>query len=81
MFITARKRCLGQGSVFIPVCDSVQGGCIPACNGADTLPARHLPWADNPSDTTGYGQQAGGTHPTGMHTCFRFCLTINFNII
>ena len=22
-----------------------------------------------PSDTTEYGQQAGGTHPTGMHTC------------
>ena len=20
-------------------------------------------------DTTGYGQQAGGTHPTGMYTC------------
>ena len=23
-----------------------------------------------PSDTMGYGQQAGGTYPTGMHTCF-----------
>ena len=21
-------------------------------------------------DTTGYGQGAGGTHPTGMHSCF-----------
>ena len=30
-------------------------------------------WADPhpPSDTTGYGQRAGGTHPTGMHSCFR----------
>ena len=34
------------------------------------------PWADipslgkpPPSDTTEYGQQAGGTHPAGMHTC------------
>ena len=52
-------------------------GCIPACTGqrgvrggnqrqtppgpeADTLP---------PADTTEYGQQAGGTHPTGMHSC------------
>ena len=30
-------------------------------------------WADPPpqdtSDTTGYSQQAGGTHPTGMHSC------------
>ena len=23
-----------------------------------------------PSDTMGYGQQAGGTHPTGMRSCF-----------
>ena len=22
-----------------------------------------------PPDTTGYGQQSGGTHPTGMHSC------------
>ena len=23
----------------------------------------------HPGDTTGYGQRAGGTHPTGMHSC------------
>ena len=23
----------------------------------------------SPSDTTGYGQRTGGTHPTGMHSC------------
>ena len=23
-----------------------------------------------PPSTMGYGQQAGGTHPTGMHSCF-----------
>ena len=28
-----------------------------------TLPTRDT-W-----DTTGYGQQVGGTHPTGMHSC------------
>ena len=39
-------------------------------------PGIHPPWADTPPqtdiphDTTRYGQQAGGTHPTGMHTCF-----------
>ena len=30
-------------------------------------------WADHPRDTwdtTGYGQQVGGTYPTGMHSCF-----------
>ena len=26
-------------------------------------------WAYPPSDTTGYCQWAGGTHPTGMHSC------------
>ena len=26
---------------------------------------------DTPADTTGYGQQEGGTHPTGMHSCSR----------
>ena len=27
-------------------------------------------WADPPpSDTVEYGQRAGGTHPTGMHSC------------
>ena len=44
----------------------------------DTLLARH-PLADPPRqttpplpDTTGYGQQAGGTHPTGMYSCYWF---------
>ena len=26
---------------------------------------------------TGYGQQAGGTHPTGMHTCMHTCSHCN----
>ena len=29
--ITARKRSLGQGNIFAPVCHSVHGGVIPAC--------------------------------------------------
>ena len=30
-----------------------------------------LGWADprDTWDTTGYGQQAGGTHPTGIYSC------------
>ena len=33
--------------------------------------SRQPPWADTqPPDTTGYGQQLGGTHPTGMHFYF-----------
>ena len=30
-------------------------------------PTRQTP---PPPDTTGYGQQVGGTHRTGMHSCF-----------
>ena len=38
-------------------------GCIPACNGGCTAPllGRHPP-----SETA---TEAGGTHPTGMHSC------------
>ena len=25
-----------------------------------------------------YGQQAGGTHPTGMHTCFKLIIVVDF---
>ena len=40
-----------------------------------TPPGRHphpgqTPPGRHPLDTTVYGQQVGGTHPTGMHTCF-----------
>ena len=68
--ITARKRSLGQGNVFTPVCNSVHGGCLPLC-----MLGRH-PWADtpSPSDTTGYGQHVGGTHSKEMYTCLTsFC--------
>ena len=27
------------------------------------------------SDTMGSGQRAGGTHPTGMHSCLNFVFT------
>ena len=44
-----------------------RGVCPVAC--WDTHPPRQTPPGRHPRDTTGYGQQAGGTHPTGMHTC------------
>ena len=43
---TARKGSLGQGNVFTPVSHCLHGGCIPACNGADT------PKVDNPQADT-----------------------------
>ena len=57
-----RKQSLGQGNVFTPVCHSVNMGGLP------TPPP---PYADHPlSRYMGYGQQAGGTYPTIMHTCY-----------
>ena len=60
---------LRQGNVFTPVCHSVHRGGLP----------HTYPWADKPPGQTppslpgqcmlGYGQQAGGTHPTGMQSC------------
>ena len=84
---TARKRSLGQGSVFTPVCHFVHRGggwSAPLYAGihnpqADIPLGRHPPrqtpptWVDTPLlNTIGCGQQAGGTYPTGMHSC---CIT------
>ena len=33
MLITARKRSLGQGNIFTPVCHSVHKGGMPGCSG------------------------------------------------
>ena len=88
--VTVRKRSLGQGNIFTPVCYSVQGGGT----WAGTPHGRHTPWqVYSPGQvhpawqlhTPGqvhplrqvhpqqcmleYGQQAGGTYPTGMHSC------------
>ena len=72
---------LGQGYVFTRVCDSVHGVggvCLSACwdsppPGADTPPRADPPRSRHPPPGAvhagRYGQQAGGTHPTGMHTC------------
>ena len=65
---------LRQGNVFTPVCQSFcsQGGVChlppgqtspyPVHDGIHTLPAECM---------LGYGQQAGGKHPTEMHSCLQ----------
>ena len=70
-----------EGYVFTGVCLSTGGGVCPfACWDTPLLgrhpPSRHptgRPPTDTPGKTPpmlGYGQQAGGTHPTGMHSCW-----------
>ena len=43
-----------------------KGGCLPQCMLGYTPPGQTPP----AQCMLGYGQQAGGTHPTGMHSCF-----------
>ena len=56
--------------VFTSFCHSVHRG-----RGSASRRGLHLGgvWQTppRPTDTTGYGQQAGGTHPTGIHSCYR----------
>ena len=60
--VKARKRSLGQGNVFTPVCHSVHGGCILPTSRADTHPDRHPSlgryplWADPPQADTPLGR-------------------------
>ena len=54
--VTARKRSLGQGNIFTPVCDSDHmRGCL--SRGMSAIPLE-------------MATKAGGTHPTGMLACF-----------
>ena len=69
-FITARKRSLGQGNIFAPVCHSVHRGEVPGQ--VPPQAGTHPPWQVHPPGAVHagrYGLQAGGTHPTGMHSC------------
>ena len=74
VIFTARKRSLWKGNVFTRVCHSVHRADTP-------LPAQcmlgYTPWPsacwDTPPCMPGYDQQAGGTHPTGMHSCGIYC--------
>ena len=77
ILFTTRKPSLGQGNIFSSVCQEFcpqRGSTL-----AGTPPSRYTPWAGTPPGSSAckrYGQQAGGTHPTGMHSCF-LCFYLN----
>ena len=48
------------------VCLGGRGVCL---QGESASRGGVLTDTDSPRDTTGYGQRACGTHPTGMHSC------------
>ena len=72
MFTACNSSC-GKG-MFSHVCvkNSVHRGrvCIPACNGQRGC--THPCWADTPSGRPPHemATESGGTHPTGMHSCY-----------
>ena len=70
LIFTGRKRSLGQGNVFTPVCHSVhRGGLHPGGlhpGGSASRGGRQTP---SPNRILRDSQRAGGTNPTGMHSC------------
>ena len=79
---------LGQGNIFTPVCHSVHEGGgkylgrYPPGPGTPSGQVyhprtRYTPRQVHPPGAVHarrYGQQAGGTHPTGMHSCYYYFL-------
>ena len=65
---------LGQGYVFTGVCDYVHRGSVYLTPpSGDTHHSRHPPPPPPTANNSGrYGQCAGGTHPTGMQSCYIF---------
>ena len=70
-----------EGYVFTPVCHSVHGGggsgsvhvglpCPPPPEQPPPLPREQTPLPEEGTPTP-----ADGTHPTGMHSCYRYTLT------
>ena len=83
IIITARKRSLGQGNIFAPVCHSVHwgglvlgggclvlgGGCLVLGGGCLVLGGVPGPGGCLVETPPGTATAEGGTHPTGMHSC------------
>ena len=97
LMFTARKRSLGQGNIFTPVCHSVHGRGVVSQHALQVVSQHALQWGGAWSrggawsggsaprgmsapggclvETPRTASAAGGTHPTGMHSCCSyFCL-------
>ena len=82
IIITAGKRGLGQGNIFTGVCPPRGGACLPLGSrgmSASGSLGPHPPGTHSLHTHRPHGQQADGTHPTGMLSCLgRY---ISFRII
>ena len=68
-FFTVRKRSLGQGNIFAPVCHSVQGGTCPGTPHPQQVhpPGRYSPPAGTPP------RQVHSTRRAGTPPCSNAC--------
>ena len=67
MFLHLSVILFTEGSAF-PQC---HGKADPSeCNPLPPFRRQTLPLCQDTDTNPGYGQQVGGTQPTGMHTCF-----------
>ena len=83
VYLYRPQRSCGQGYVFTRVCDSVHRGGSPGRGnppGQGESPREQTPQQGEPppgsrppprKHTPAYGQRVAGTHPTGMHSCYR----------
>ena len=72
ILVTTRNSSCGE-VMFSQACvkNSVHGGGVSQHSfGQSHSPLGRHPTFPSPPSTTGYSQQADGTHPTGMHSCF-----------
>ena len=76
LLVTTRKRSLGQGNVFTPVCQlfcswgGVLGCHFLSWKAPPSLDSPPSPIAPPPGQEPLSGQQAGGMHPTEMLSCY-----------
>ena len=68
------KRSFGQGNIFTSVCHSVhrRGGLVPG--GFSNFSGRVLQFFGGGVSPPEYSQRSAGTHPTGMHSCYKIPL-------
>ena len=73
LFCTAHIRSIRQGNAFTRVCHSAHGGLYLLPHRTDPpegrAPLKADPLIRQSTTPQRYGQPAGGTHPTVMHTC------------
>ena len=77
---TVRKRSLRQGNIFTGVCLFTGGVCCKRPPPVSVHIHRGWGWQTSPGQPPApppeTATEAGGTHPTGIRSCFRFSLHV-----